>query len=344
MHAPVSALPPNFPGADCHYYTGYYTVSPGADRCGLPGYYGCGDWCWYEGSVLHCPYNGLWTGSCGNGWRYYICWWNGYYQSCVMDIYWEASGNSCALDYDCDGLPDCADPDPVTPENRDKNDGNPNKCDAPDLSVGNPVNVANGNKYEEALDLSISTPGIPLEFKRAYNGHSSADGPLGYGWTHNFNLRVQVKAASPKRVIVWDSDGRALYFTEISQVNGVITFLGESGVKDRLQQVATGEYFLLRNGGKLTYQFASDSSNGRLLGISDLNGNTLALTYTGALLTQVSNNFGKADMIQYNGNNRISSVTDAKGQSITYGYTNGDLTSVIYPDTNSMSYTYSNHS
>ena len=248
------------------------------------------------------------------------------------------TGNGCVLDYDCDTLPDCADPHPATPEHRDKNSGPP-PCDA---SAGENINVATGNAYERALDATVSASGgIPLDLRISYNGQSGSDGPLGYGWTHNFNLSVQVvRETSPKRVIVWDSDGRALYFTEISRTTEIL-FGGESGVKDRLKQViSTGEYFLRQKEGNLTYKFGSDR---KLTEISDPNGNTLSLTYTGGLLTQVSNNFGKTLSIQYNVNNRISSVTDPKGQSISYEYTDGDLTKVTYPDTNFVRYAYSNH-
>jgi len=210
--------------------------------------------------------------------------------------------------------------------------------------VKNPVNVATGNKYEEALDLSVTTSGIPLELRRAYNSQVADDGPLGYGWTHNYDLSVQVIETTPnKRVIVWDEDGRALYFTQIRQtITDETPFTGESGVKDRLKQViSTGEYFLRRKEGNLTYKFGSD---GKLVQISDANGNTLNLTYTGGLLTQVSNNFGKSLSIQYNGENRISSITDPSNKSVIYEYTSGDLTKVTYPDTNFIRYVYSNHS
>jgi RHS repeat-associated protein len=111
-------------------------------------------------------------------------------------------------------------------------------------------------------------------------------------------------------------------------------------VKDRLKQViSTGEYFLRRKEGNLTYKFGSD---GKLLQISDPNGNTLNLTYTGGLPTQVSDNFGKSLSIQYN-NNRISSITDPNNKSVLYEYTSGDLTKVTYPDTNFIRYAYSNH-
>ena len=210
--------------------------------------------------------------------------------------------------------------------------------------VGNPTNVATGNKYESVLDLSISSSGIPLEFRRAYNNQSNDDGtgPLGYRWTHNFNLRVEVVETSPKKVKIWDSDGRALYFTERSSGSEII-FYGESGIKDRLKQVvSSGQYYLRRKGGNLTYTFSSESSGGKLLEISDPNGNTLALTYTNGLLTEIANNFEKSLTLGYT-NNRITSVTDPQNQSISFDYTNGDLTKVTYPDTKFVRYAYSSH-
>jgi hypothetical protein len=155
---------------------------------------------------------------------------------------------------------------------------------------------------------------------------------LGYRWTHNYDLSVQVIETIPNiRVIVWDEDGRALYFTQVRQtIADEIPFSGESGVKDRLKQViSTGEYILRRKEGNLTHKF---SSGGALTEISDSRGNALTFAYNGSLLTQVSDNFGKSLSIQYNTDNCISSVTDAKNQSTLYEYTSGDLTKVTYPD------------
>jgi len=198
-----------------------------------------------------------------------------------------------------------------------------------DMYAGNPANVTTGNKYDEVQDISISTPGIPLEFRRSYNSQLFYDGPLGYGWTHNFNMSVFVVQDTPaKRVIVWDSDGRALYFTERSRTTEIL-FTGEAGVRDRLRQVlSTGEYFLRRKEGNLTYKFGAD---GKLLQISDPNGNAINLSYPGGVLSQISDNFGKTLSIQYTGN-RISSITDPKGQSVYYEYQNGNLWKVNYRD------------
>jgi len=73
-------------------------------------------------------------------------------------------------------------------ENEAKNAGPPKQCERPDQSVGNPINVATGNKYEGVLDLRVSTPGIPLEFRRSYNSKVIFNSPLGYGWTHTYDL------------------------------------------------------------------------------------------------------------------------------------------------------------
>ncbi len=209
-----------------------------------------------------------------------------------------------------------------------------------DKFVGNPVNVATGNKYEEVIDLALATPGIPLTFKRYYNSRAAADGPLGYGWTHSYNMSLQVVQTSPyTRIRIIDADGRSLYFQPIMQTFADGThFYGESGVRDKLTQLTSGEY-RLRRPDNLDYLF---DTNGKLTQIADPNGNTLTLTYTGDLLTQVANNFGAAITIQYSGT-RISSVTDPKSQSISYTYANDDLTQAAYSDSRSVSYAYSSH-
>jgi len=252
----------------------------------------------------------------------------------------EISSNTDPSQYDIDILyvPD-------TVEADDKNKGMPDNgiCTDPrNIFAGNPVNVGTGNKFEDSLDISVTTPGVPLEFRRYYNSKATSDGPLGYGWTHSFSLNLQVVDTNPPaRIKITDADGRALYFRQVMYTYADGThFAGESGVKDRLVLQASGQYLLRRKEGNLTYQF---DFTGKLTQISDPNNNTLTFAYTNNLLTQVSNNFGKALTIQYSGG-RISSVTDPKGQSVVYNYNaNGDLTSVSYPDANSIAYAYANH-
>jgi RHS repeat-associated protein len=249
---------------------------------------------------------------------------------------------------------------PETTYVSDKNEGS-GSCstqvpDSPSALVGNPVNAATGNKYEPVTDLTVSTPGIPLEFKRYYNSSLITDGPLGYGWTHSYSMSATTVTtwtisgvATPVRVKIIDADGRAMYFSKIfATYTDGSHFYGESGVKDRLRIPSSGadagKYILRKKDTNLTYTFDTPTNGGRLSSISDTNGNTLTLTYTGGLLMQVSNNFGGALTFVYTGSH-ISSVTDPKNQSISYTYdASYNLTGVTYPDNNSLGYAYdTNH-
>jgi RHS repeat-associated protein len=215
--------------------------------------------------------------------------------------------------------------------------------EAPSPLVGNPINVTTGNKYEEVVDVTVESPGIPLEFRRAYNSQSTYAGPLGQKWTHNYNLRLEELEKEPERRIrIWADDGRTLYFHEVRKdpSSGAIPFIGESGVKDRLKQnVSTGQYLLRRKGTNLTYRF---SAKGRLLEVTDTNGNGLTLGYEGEDLVEISDNFGKSLSLEYD-HGLLKTVRDPKDQPIVYEYKNGDLLQVRYPDRRSIGYGYKNH-
>jgi len=266
----------------------------------------------------------------------------------IVSITIPESGNAAAGPQDGRDEVLAARPGPVpSSEAPDRNAGGARK-NTPAILVANPVNVGTGQKYEESLDVSIPTTGIPLEFRRSYNSASLTDGPLGYGWTHTYNMSVTVVtnwtiggSTTPVRIRVMDSDGRALYFSRIFQTyTDELHFYGESGVRHRFKKIiSTGEYVLRRSDSNLTYIFGTD---GKLTGITDPNGNSLTLTYTGGLLTDIADNFGRSLIIQYSGNH-ISYVTDPKAQQVAYTYTGSDLTQVAYPDSRSLSYAYTSH-
>lgn len=208
---PASYLPPGFPGSE-----GYWGFSS-AGYCGVPGQESCWCWGWYENGVLMSVYNGLWNCLLPYVCDYFLCW-NGNdpnTESCVDYRYLWVSG---------------APP------------GNGNPCSIGCRCERDPVDVATGNKYEEVLDLSISTPGIPLEFRRSYNSLQAQNGPLGYGWTHNFNMKITTFLTTPiMHVIVWDTDGRPLYYSQDQRTySDGMHFVPDSGItKDRLRQDST---------------------------------------------------------------------------------------------------------
>ena len=327
------------------YYCQYYDIAPGtydfcpSDSCGaLIGCADCSQGCWQQTACV-ANWCVLQARGCVNA-----------APDCGGDLtpYWFVQPSPC--DTSPAPLPtEQYDPRVEDPGKNKGGSGNPSSTGStagPDGTscddfVCNPVKVATGNKYEKAVDISIFTPGIPLEFVRYYNSLVASDGPLGYGWTHSFSTNLQVVRTTPTmRAKVQDADGRALYFSQLYYSNaGEINFYGESGVKDRLKQITSTGQWVLKRKSNLTYLF---DANGVLTQVSDPKGNALSFTYSGGLLTQVSNNFGNSITIQYSGG-RISSVTDPKVQSVSYSYTGSDLTGVSYPDGQSLSYAYSNH-
>lgn len=52
------------------------------------------------------------------------------------------------------------------------------------------VNVATGSFTLPEIDVSIPARGLPLTFRRTYNAGRLVDGPLGFGWTLNYDSRL----------------------------------------------------------------------------------------------------------------------------------------------------------
>ncbi|HVO29641.1 MAG TPA: DUF6531 domain-containing protein, partial [bacterium] len=68
-----------------------------------------------------------------------------------------------------------------------------------------PVNVKNANFFLPNKDVSFPAPGFPLEIERSYNSRSTSDGPLGFGWSFNYDIYVRVGDDGLPEVV--DADG-----------------------------------------------------------------------------------------------------------------------------------------
>lgn len=68
-----------------------------------------------------------------------------------------------------------------------------------------PVNVKNANFFLPNKDISYPAPGLPLEIERSYNSRSVSDGPLGFGWSFNYDIYVRVGEDGLPEVV--DADG-----------------------------------------------------------------------------------------------------------------------------------------
>ena len=198
------------------------------------------------------------------------------------------------------------------------------------VSVGNPINVVTGNKYQRETDLTL--PGaLAPEFTRHYNSHSKSRGPLGHGWTHSYSANLE--KLDDGRLVVHQSDGRTIVFRKESG-DAYGTRLVNDG------HVTPHKSFFIwhwRNGRAFTF-----NAEGKLLRIEAPTGEALALTYDRAgRLLQITDNQNRQLAFSYYPNGRLQTVLDPAGAKSRYTYDqNGNLATATTPDNTARVYHY----
>lgn len=205
--------------------------------------------------------------------------------------------------------------------------------------VVDPINTVTGEFWLSETDADVQSL-TPLTFTREYGTSKSAvKGTFGYGWNSNYDLNIKSANSTAlnatSSVVLSQENGSTASFTKSSA--GIWT----TDVKTRatLQQ-ANGKFIFTRDK-ETTFVF---NAAGQLETISDLNSNTLTLTYSSGKLVTISNGKGQQLTISWGTNNLIASVTTTGGKTTQYAYTTGsDLSKVTYPDATSVTYAYSAH-
>lgn len=193
--------------------------------------------------------------------------------------------------------------------------------DAPYRAVSrDPVNLATGVFTAGATDLSMPGRLLNFGFTRAYNSADTMSGPLGPGWTHSYNWRVQDAGFY---VDVRRGDGRRDRYTP-APLGG---YLAPPSVFDTLVKNADHTYtFTLTN--QVVYQFGT---TGSLTRISEPAGNQIQLAYTGSNLTTITDSVGRTITLHYpTGSSKMDYLQDGLGRKTTYAYdTSGRLSTVV---------------
>jgi len=196
-----------------------------------------------------------------------------------------------------------------------------------------PVNTATGNVFVQAQDLVVPGPGMPFEFRRFYNSVAAPlDGPLGFGWTHSYNVHLQV-VDDPllHGVVVTYEDGHTANFED----DGSGGYSAPPGDHNTLAHEGSG--FVLTQPDQVKYHF---DDNGRLTSIEDLNHNTILLAYTGDDLTQITDTAGRTYYLEYT-DHRLVRITDPLSRTCEYTYDgDGNLRTYQNPEGGLYQYTY----
>jgi len=179
------------------------------------------------------------------------------------------------------------------------------------------------------IDAFCPAPGIPLGFSRVYS-HSNYVGPLGRGWIHNYDYRLE--ELSDGNVAILRGDNYINFFLKGSD-NNYTAIRGYSILKHN----PDGTYTLIRKDGTI-YGFMD---NLKLDYIEDPNRNVIDCVYSGNKLVELRHSCGENFTLEYDGD-RIIRITDQAGRVTEYHYDGSGklLTSVKTPDGSVTSYNY----
>jgi len=211
----------------------------------------------------------------------------------------------------------------------------------PIVPTGSQVYYPSGTYYFSETDLRIPARSIPMVWERTYRSNrvvkkdskwvfgEPADGPLGFGWSTPFSVRIEGGAYV-------NEEGR--YFSFEKDTNG--NYLPNMEAGFILLKTASG-YELIERGGN-TRVF---DANGRLASIKDPRGNTVTLNYDTGKLTSIKDVINRQIFtFTYNAGGRISSVTDIAGRTLSYEYDSvGNLIKVSHGTEVISTYTYNNN-
>lgn len=176
--------------------------------------------------------------------------------------------------------------------------------------------------HVNALALEVPA-GPPVSWVMTYRSIAEVDGGHGIGWDHAYDISIEPLPAAARelapRIRVRDGGGRAdVYFR---QPDGTYRCDGHFR-----EGTFAGSTFTLHfpNGGKWDFlPLDASPAAGKISTITDPNGLAVTCAYDGAgQLSTVSNGFGQALSLAWTsipgGGDRIESVTDQTGRSVTF--------------------------
>ena len=188
-------------------------------------------------------------------------------------------------------------------------------------SAADPVHTNDASQFEDTNDLAVTAPGIDFNFRRSYNGADTTDGPLGVGWTDEYNASITPITGGSGDVTFRDPTGGQSVFR--LQPGG--SYLGDPGVTGTLSAVTGGGWKLVSSLRRETLVFDADGHE-----IQDIDGNGTGqtITWTGSGASA-----------------HVSDVTDSTGRSVTFGYgttgaSSGKLTQLTADDGRTVEFDY----
>lgn len=222
----------------------------------------------------------------------------------------------------------------------------------PSYFGADPVDMATGAMVFNKEDLSVGQSGVRgLSFQRHYSStrRDSNAAKLGYGWTHNYDMKAVVRTAPEAGLGETTPAEAAQMIVSTIIINELVkdlTAIKPTVVGALVSKVAVDN--LLNNAvsltmGKETVQFIKQpdgtytppaksqmslTKSGNFYLATERFGNTYKFDTTNSgRIVEVKDFFNKTLTFAYN-TNGLNTVTDAYGRTLTLGYTSGRISSV----------------
>jgi len=172
------------------------------------------------------------------------------------------------------------------------------------------VNVYNGNLVISDVDVTLPGRGVPIVVTRTYNSRTSSTSVLGLNWINN--LMMKVTSYFNKEIVNFtDADGTVKVFTKGPE--GI--YRSPAGVNSTM--LVENDVIVIKEQSGVKYYFTAD---GRLDKILDTNNNTTDMRYLDA--------------------EKLGSIVDPSGRTITFNYAGEKLESITGPDIPTVDYVY----
>lgn len=227
-----------------------------------------------------------------------------------------------------------------------------NKCPAKPKCLscghaGSPIELSLGDTYITETDVSLPGLGGGLTLSRTWNSilfdGVAQLGMFGFRWASNFEESIYISGNGLLQYLRGDG-GIWQFAYNGGQPNGNL-YVPVSPAKKAvtLTQTQTNWTLQFQNGEQRTF----DLTSGKLLSISDRNGNTSTLSYDASYrLVKVTDPASRRLYFTYANPSSflVTGVTSDFGVSLSYAYDQlGRLTQVTKPDTTKVSFQYDNN-
>jgi RHS repeat-associated protein len=210
-----------------------------------------------------------------------------------------------------------------------------------------PINVATGTYGYSHVDLAVNSV-VPLIFTTSYNTATPTpsenrfyDGrPLGNRWNHVYNVRIVKRSDNAELYLIWGT-GQVVTYLIPNSITGAYPI---RGVPDGSSLFLGADMiFVLTTKSREEYRFTFD---GRLTQIKVVAGNILTLSYDGdGQLNRVTDpQTGKYLAFDYDNNGYLRRVSDKADRGVSYGYLDGNLTSITDVMNKTRSFDYYDNS